>query len=96
MAYVIHEEKTSATYDPWKERANAIVEDAAKAYRRYMRKYQKLDKTDRRTEFERNVLMAKIHEIEVFFKSDYGLLLSRGLAPVIWEKLQAEFDDAVG
>ena len=41
------------------------------------------------------VLNGRIREIEVFFKSDWGFLLSHGLAKVIWEKLEAEFAEDI-
>jgi hypothetical protein len=44
---------------------------------------------------EYRVLQGRIREIEVFFKSDWGFLLSHGLAPVIWEKLRDEFAEDI-
>lgn len=75
--------------DPYKELANAIVEVAADDYRFYMAK--KCQHGSKMSDLERRVLDSKIHEIEVFFQSDLGYLLSHGLAPVILEKLQNEF-----
>lgn len=75
--------------DPYKELANAIVEVAADDYRFYMAK--KCKHGPSMSDLERRVLDSKIHEIEVFFQSDWGYLLSHGLAPVILAKLQNEF-----
>lgn len=79
--------------DPWTDLANAIVAQAADDYRRLCKKL--VDKGAKMEPFAYNVLNGRIKEIEVFFKSDWCVLLSHGLAPVIWEKLQAEFADDI-
>lgn len=76
---------------PWLDLANAIVQQAAVDYRRLMER--KIKHYLKMSDFERCVLDARIKEIEVFFTSDYGDLLSRGLAPLILGRLQAEFSD---
>lgn len=76
---------------PWLDLANAIVQQAAEDYRRLMER--KIKHSLKMSDFERCVLDGRIKEIEVFFTSDYGDLLSRGLAPLILGRLQAEFAD---
>ena len=44
------------------------------------------------TDLEWNIVNGEISSIESFFRSDWGLLLSHGLAPTILEKLKAEYD----
>ena len=46
-------------------------------------------------DFSFRILDGKIREIKWFFESEYGYLLSHGLAPVIWEKLQSMFADGL-
>ena len=75
--------------DPWKMLANAIVELSADDYRRLMTK--KLAHGFSMSDLEMLSVDSKILEIKIFFESDWGFLVSHGLAPVIWEKLQAEF-----
>lgn len=75
--------------DPYKDLANAIVEVAADDYRFYMAK--KCEHGPSMSDLELRVLESNIHGIQVFFQSGWGLMLSHGLAPVILERLQAEF-----
>ena len=75
--------------DPWKRLANAIVTLAAEDYRDYMR--LKLSRGLSMSEMEMTYLNSKILDVKIFFESDWGYMCSRGLSPVIWEKLQAEF-----
>ena len=77
------------SYDPWKALANAVVETTADDYRRNMSRL--LDHGFYMSDVELVAVRSHITECRVFFESDWGYLLSRGLAPVIWEKLQAEF-----
>lgn len=77
--------------DPWKELANAIVEMTADDYRRNMTRMIKRGLS--MSDFELVTVQSYITECRVFFESDWGDLLSHGLADVIWEKLQAEFAD---
>ena len=79
--------------DPWTDLANAIVAQAADDYRRLCKRL--VGNGAKMEPFAYNVLNGRIKEIEVFFKSDWGVLLSHGLSPVIWEKLQAEFADDI-
>lgn len=79
--------------DPWAELANAIVEVAAEDYRFLMTK--KLKRGLKMDDLELSLLDSKILDIKIFFESGWGDLCSRGLAPVIWEKLQAEFADGL-
>jgi hypothetical protein len=79
--------------DPWTDLANAIVAQAADDYRRLCKKMVEYGAT--MEEFSFRILDGRIREIKWFFESDYGFLLSHGLAPVIWEKLQAEFADGI-
>lgn len=79
--------------DPWTDLANAIVAQAADDYRRLCKKMVERGATMEPVSFR--ILDGRIKEIEVFFKSDWGFLLSHGLAPAIWEKLQAEFADGI-
>lgn len=76
--------------DPWKELANAIVEQAAEDYRRLMAK--KIKCGNKMSDLEMRILNSRILEIKLFFESDWGYLCSHGLAPVIWERLQKEFE----
>lgn len=79
--------------DPWSELANAVVAQAADDYRRLC---QRLIKSGVKMSVpEYRVLKGRIREIEVFFKSDWGFLLSHGLAKAIWEKLEAEFAEDI-
>lgn len=75
--------------DPWNTLANAIVEQTADDYRRNMTRLIKhgLSMSD----FELVTVQSYVTECKLFFESDWGFLLSHGLADVIWEKLQAEF-----
>lgn len=75
--------------DPYKELANAIVEVAADDYRFYMAK--KCEHGPSMSDLELRVLESNIHGIQAFFKSGWGFMLSHGLAPVILERLHAEF-----
>lgn len=75
--------------DPYKELANAIVEVAADDYRFYMAK--KCNHGFSMSDLELRFLESNINEIRVFLNSGWGLLLSHGLAPVILERLRAEF-----
>lgn len=75
--------------DPWAMLANAIVEVAADDYRYYMTK--KVTHGLSMSATEMMYLDSNILEIKLFFEGDWGFLVSHGLAPVIWEKLQAEF-----
>jgi len=77
------------SYDPWKALANAVVETTADDYRRNMSRL--LNHGFHMSDVELVAVRSHITECRVFFESDWGYLLSRGLAPVIWEKLQAEF-----
>ena len=77
--------------DPWRELANAIVEQAADDYRRMMTRKVKHGLT--MSDIEMMSVDSRILECRQFFESGWGYFLSRGLAPVIWEKLQAEFAD---
>lgn len=75
--------------DPWLDLANAIVGQAADDYRSNMEK--KLSRGLSMKDIELSVLNGRLSEIGVFFKGDWGYMLSRGLAPTIYEKLQAEY-----
>ena len=75
--------------DPWKALANAVVEQAADDYRRAMQR--KLSHGLSMSRIELLNLDSTITDVRTFFEGDWGFLLSHGLAPVIWEKLQAEF-----
>ena len=77
--------------DPWKELANAIVEMTADDYRRNMTLLIKRGLS--MSDIELVTVRSDITECRIFFESDWGDLLSHGLAAVIWEKLQAEFAD---
>lgn len=77
--------------DPWNELANAVVEVTADDYRRNMNRLIKLGLF--MSDMELAIVRSHIKECQIFFESDWGYLLSRGLAPVILEKLQAEFAD---
>lgn len=77
--------------DPWRELANAIIEQAADDYRRSMTKKIKLGL--KLSDLEMPIINSRINECKQFFESGWGYFLSRGLAPVIWERLQAEFKD---
>lgn len=77
--------------DPWLDLANAIVEQAADDYRSNVEK--KLRRGLSMTDLELNVLDGRIFEVEAFFRGGWGYFLSRGLAPVILEKLQAEYSE---
>jgi hypothetical protein len=79
--------------DPWTDLANAIVAQAADDYRRLCKKMVERGATMEPVSFR--ILDGRIKEIEVFFKSDWGFLLSHGLAPVIWEKLKDEFAEDI-
>ena len=79
--------------DPWTDLANAIVAQAADDYRRLCKKMVEYGAT--MEDFSFRILDGRIREIKWFFESDYGFLLSHGLAPVICEKLQAEFADGL-
>lgn len=83
----------SVKSDPWSDLANAVVAQAADDYRRLCHKLVERGAT--MTDFEFNIINGKIREIEGFFTSDWGYFLSHRLAPVIWEKLQAEFADGI-
>lgn len=77
--------------DPWGELANAIVEQTVEDYRRNMTRLIKRGLS--MSEEELVTVRSYITECRIFFASDWGDLLSHGLADVIWEKLQAEFAD---
>lgn len=81
------------TPNPWSDLANAIVADAADDYRRLCSKKVRHGAT--MADIEMSYLNGKISEIEHFFNSDWGNLLSRGLAPAIWERLHAEFAEDI-
>lgn len=76
-------------FDPWGALANAIVEQTADDYRRNMTRLIKRGLS--MSEMELVTVQIYITECKIFFESDWGDLLSHGLADVIWEKLQAEF-----
>lgn len=86
---VLNSHKTAD--DPWKELANAIVEQTADDYRRNMTRLIKRGLS--MSEMELVTVRSYITECKIFFESDWGDLLSHGLADVIWERLQAEFAD---
>lgn len=75
--------------DPWKNLANAIVEMTADDYRKNMTRL--LGRGLSMSDYELATVQSHITECRIFFESDWGYLLSHGLADVIWEKLQAEF-----
>lgn len=77
--------------DPWVMLSNAIVEKTADDYRKNMTRLIKrgLSMSDKELVTVRRYIV----ECKMFFASDWGDLLSRGLADVIWGKLQAEFAD---
>lgn len=77
--------------DPWGELANAIVEQTVDDYRRNMTRLIKRGLS--MSDMELVTVRSYITECRIFFESDWGDLLSHGLADVIWEKLQAEFAD---
>lgn len=79
--------------DPWKMLANAVVEMTADDYRRNMTRLIKRGLY--MSDFELVTVQSYITECRIFFESDWGDLLSHGLADVIWEKLQAEFADGL-
>lgn len=88
-----YQDRDHTPSDPWSELANAVVAQAADDYRRLC---QRLIKSGvKMSGPEYRVLQGRIREIEVFFKSDWGFLLSHGLAPVIWEKLKDEFAEDI-
>lgn len=66
--------------------ANAIVIQAAADYRSLSRKPEFEDS------YEERKRLKKLNEVEDFFNSSYGRLLSRGNSEYIWENLQAEFE----
>lgn len=76
--------------DPWTDLANFIVAQAADEYRLLCRKAVKHGET--MSDYEMSIVNGNLRDLEAFFRSDWGLMLSHGLAPVIWEKLKAEFD----
>ena len=63
-----------SVYDPWKALANAVIEQAAEDYR----------------EARRRGDAGEIRHLERWFRSGWASDLSRGLAPVILERLQKE------
>lgn len=71
--------------------ANAVVEMAADDYRRNMTRLIKRGLY--MSDAELITVRSYITECRIFFESEWGYLLSHGLAAVIWEKLQAEFAD---
>lgn len=75
--------------DPWTDLANAVVAQAADDYRRLCNKKVKYGAT--MTDLEWNIVNGEISSIASFFRSDWGFLLSHGLAPTILEKLTAEY-----
>ena len=77
--------------DPWRELANAIIEQAADDYRRSMTRLVKNGLA--MSDVEMMCVKSRITECKQFFESGWGYFISRGLAPVIWERLQAEFKD---
>lgn len=79
--------------DPWKMLANAVVEVTADDYRQNMTRLIKRGLS--MSDFELVTVQSYITECRIFFESDWGDLLSHGLADVIWEKLQAEFADGL-
>ena len=88
-----YQDRDHTPSDPWSELANAVVAQAADDYRRLC---QRLIKNGvKMSGPEYRVLQGRIREIEVFFKSDWGFLLSHGLAKVIWEKLEGEFAEDI-
>lgn len=84
------EHLTNATKpDPWTDLANAVVAQAADDYRRLCNKKVKYGAT--MTDLEWNIVNGEISSIVSFFRSDWGFLLSHGLALTILEKLTAEY-----
>lgn len=79
--------------DPWTDLANAVVAQAADDYRRLCDKKVKHGET--MTDLEWNIVSGEISSISSFFRSDWGLLLSHGLAPTILEKLDHEYEDGM-
>lgn len=79
--------------DPWTDLANAVVAQAADDYRRLCDKKVKHGAT--MTDLEWNIVSGEISSIASFFRSDWGLLLSHGLAPTILEKLDHEYEDGM-
>lgn len=79
--------------DPWTDLANAIVAQAADDYRRLCNKKVKYGAT--MTDLEWNIVNGEISTIASFFRSDWGYLLSHGLAPTILEKLDHEYEDGM-
>lgn len=79
--------------DPWVMLANAIVEQTADDYRQNMTRLIKRGLS--MSDIELVTVRIFIAECKAFFESAWGDLLSRGLADVIWEKLQAEFADGL-
>lgn len=77
--------------DPWGALANAIVEQTADDYRQNMTRLIKRGLS--MNDMELVTVRRYIAECKIFFESAWGDLLSRGLADVIWGKLQAEFAD---
>lgn len=84
---------TRTPSDPWTDLANAVVAQAADDYRRLC--HRLIKSGVKMSEIELNILNAKLNEIECFFQSEWGFLLSHGLAPTILEKLRAEVDDDI-
>lgn len=79
--------------DPWTDLANAVVAQAADDYRRLCNKKVKYGAT--MTDLEWNIVNGEISSIASFFRSDWGFLLSHGLAPTILEKLDHEYEDGM-
>lgn len=77
--------------DPWTDLANAVVAQAADDYRRLCNKKVKYGAT--MTDLEWNIVNGEISSIASFFRSDWGYLLSHGLAPVIHAKLKSEYSE---
>lgn len=88
-----YQDRDHTPSDPWSELANAVVAQAADDYRRLCHKL--ITHGVKLSDAELRVLNGRIREIEVFFRSDWGFLLSHGLSKTILEKLQAEFAEDI-
>ena len=70
------------------ELANAVLYKAADDYRYYCKAVKNAEG------YRRRVLMSKIKEIERFYTSPWGDVISRGLGEIILEKLKKEQESA--
>lgn len=77
--------------DPWTDLANAVVAQAADDYRRLCDKKVKHGVT--MSDLEWRCINGELASIDSFFRSDWGYLLSHGLAPVIHSKLKSEYNE---